>query len=99
MKLEAERSATADPGPVLLSVADLVEWQDAAVMEWHADPDGTEARLEERGWPAGPTAFGLDTGNGVADRGLHDGRAVIDINGTGFAGVVDKVYLGHDRSC
>jgi hypothetical protein len=64
MKLEAERSATADPGPVLLSVADLVEWQDAAVMEWHADPDGTEARLEERGWPAGPTAFGLGTAIG-----------------------------------
>ena len=66
MKLEAERSATADPGPVLLSVADLVEWQDAAVMEWHADPDGTEARLEERGWPAGPTAFGLGTAIGSA---------------------------------
>ena len=48
---------------------------------------------------AGAAAFGLDAGNGVADRGFHHGRAVLDFNGSCFAGMVDKVDLGHDRSC
>jgi hypothetical protein len=47
----------------------------------------------------GAAAFGLDAWNGVANRGFHHGRAVLDINGSFFAGVVDKVDFGHDRSC
>src|SRR4051812_573455 len=48
---------------------------------------------------AGPAAFGFDARNGVADRGFHHGRAVFDFNGSFFAGMVDKVDFGHDRSC
>jgi hypothetical protein len=59
MKLEAGRKATAERGPIVLPVADLVDWQDAAVVEWHRDPRGTEARLEDQGWSTGPTWSGL----------------------------------------
>ena len=48
---------------------------------------------------AGAAAFGFDAGNGVADRGFHHGRAVLDFDGSFFAGMVDKVDFGHDRSC
>lgn len=48
---------------------------------------------------AGATAFGFNAGNGVADRGFHHGRAVLDFNGSFFARMVDKVDFGHDRSC
>jgi len=48
---------------------------------------------------AGAAAFGFDARNGVADRGFHHGRAVLDFNGSFFAGMVDKVDFGHDRSC
>lgn len=61
MKVKAERNATAERGPSLLPVADLVAWQDAAVETWHRDPPGTEARLEDQGWSLGPTRSGLGT--------------------------------------
>jgi hypothetical protein len=64
MKPEAERNATADRGLVLLSVTSLVEWQDAAVLEWHGDPAATEVRLEDRGWSSGPADAGLGTAIG-----------------------------------
>ena len=48
---------------------------------------------------AGAAAFGFDARNGVTDRGFHHGRAVFDFNGSFFAGMVDKVDFGHDRSC
>ena len=47
---------------------------------------------------AGTTAFGLDTGNGIANGRFHDGGAVLDIDAAGFAGMVDKGNLGHVRS-
>src|SRR6266446_2070518 len=47
----------------------------------------------------GAAAFGFDTRNGIADRGFHHGRAVLDINGAGFAGMVDKADFGHVCSC
>ena len=64
MRLEADRNRAAEREPGLFSVADLVQWQDAAVAEWHADAAETEARLEERGWSSGPTDFGLGTAIG-----------------------------------
>jgi len=42
--------------------------------------------------------FGFDARNGVADCRFHDGRAVLHVNNTGFAVMVDKVNLGHDCS-
>ena len=62
MRLEAERNATAHRGPVLLSVTELVEWQDAAVVEWHRDPSATELRVDDRGWSAGPAGLGMAIG-------------------------------------
>jgi hypothetical protein len=61
MKLEAERNAP--PGergePELLPVADLVGWQDAAVVEWHRDTRRAETRLEDLGWFPGPASPAL----------------------------------------
>lgn len=61
MKVEAERNAPAGERERagLLPVANLVEWQDVAVAEWHRDPRPTEARLEEPGWSPGVIASGL----------------------------------------
>ena len=61
MKLEAGRNVTADErGELdLLAVAELVEWQDEAVVEWHGDPRSTEARLQDRGWSSGPASPGI----------------------------------------
>ena len=59
MRLEAGRNATAGRGHAPFSVADLVRWQDATVVEWHADPAGAEARIEDRGWPSDPSRPGL----------------------------------------
>jgi dienelactone hydrolase len=47
----------------------------------------------------GAAAFGFDAGDGVADRSFHHGCAVFDFDGSCFAGMVDKVNFGHDRSC
>ena len=58
MKLEAERNVPAD-GRDTLPVADLVGWQDAAVVEWHRDPRRTETRLEDVGWSPGPASSDL----------------------------------------
>ena len=43
--------------------------------------------------------FGFDAGNGVADRRFHHGRAVLDIDDAGLAGMVDKADLGHECPC
>ncbi|HJU86247.1 MAG TPA: DUF4254 domain-containing protein [Gemmatimonadota bacterium] len=59
MRVESERNATADRGSVLLSVPELVRWQDAAVVEWHGDPGAAEARLEDRGWSSSSADAGL----------------------------------------
>jgi hypothetical protein len=40
----------------------------------------------------------LDARIGVADRAFHHGRAVLNFNGTGHAGVVDIVDFGHGFS-
>src|SRR5260370_63306 len=48
---------------------------------------------------AGAATFGFDAWNGIADRGFHHRRAVLDINGAGFAGMVDKADFGHVCSC
>jgi hypothetical protein len=64
MRLEAERNATPDRKPVLLSVTELVEWQDAVVVEWHGDPAATEVRIEDGGWTPGPASAGLGTAIG-----------------------------------
>src|SRR5215831_10136334 len=48
---------------------------------------------------AGAAAFGFDAGNGVANGGFHDSRAVLDFDNAGFALMVDKVDLGHVCSC
>jgi hypothetical protein len=37
----------------------MIEWQDAAVVEWHADRRRTEDELEGRGWSSGPAGSGL----------------------------------------
>jgi hypothetical protein len=61
MKVEAGRNARAGEwgtsGP--LPVADLIEWHDGVVAEWHADTDRTEARLEEGAWSPGSMPPGL----------------------------------------
>lgn len=61
MKVEAERNAPAGERETsgLLPVGKLVEWQDAAVAEWHRDPAPTESRLEEPGWSSGAIPPGL----------------------------------------
>ncbi|HET6361859.1 MAG TPA: DUF4254 domain-containing protein [Gemmatimonadota bacterium] len=59
MRVETERNAAPGRGHSLLSVADLVQWQDAAVLAWHRDPAGTETRLEDQGWSSGPARSGL----------------------------------------
>ena len=61
MKVEAERNAPAGERERagLLPVANLDEWQDVAVAEWHRDPRPSEARLEEPGWSPGVIASGL----------------------------------------
>ena len=61
MKLEAERNVPADGRGErdTLPVADLVGWQDAAVVEWHRDAARTEARLEDLGWSPGPASSDL----------------------------------------
>ena len=61
MKREAERDAVAaERGErALLAVAELVEWQDAAVVEWHRDPRRTETQLEDLGWSSGSPSSDL----------------------------------------
>lgn len=67
MKLGAGRNVTADERGErdLLPVADLVEWQDSAVVEWHRDRARTEARLEDRGWSSGPPSSDLGVAIGI----------------------------------
>ena len=61
MKAEAERNAAAGEREIngLLPVASLVDWQDAAVAEWHRNLGPTESRLEEPGWAPDAIAPGL----------------------------------------
>jgi hypothetical protein len=58
MKVEAERNAPGGgpAGTDIFPVADLVEWQDAAVAEWHRDRRRAETRLGDAGWSPGPTS-------------------------------------------
>ena len=84
--------------------AELVDWIRHEVNQEHAvghklvEPRLLHINVAGRAC-AGPAAFRLDAWNGVADRGFHHGRAVFDFNGSFFAGMVDKVNFGHDRSC
>src|SRR3974390_965375 len=51
------------------------------------------------GASAGAATLGFDARDRIADRPFHDGGAVLDFDGAGFAGMVDIVDLGHGRSC
>ncbi|HJR54098.1 MAG TPA: DUF4254 domain-containing protein [Gemmatimonadota bacterium] len=66
MKVEAERNVPAGERERsgLLPVANLVAWQNAAVVEWHRDPGPTESWLEEPGWSPGaiPSDLGAAIG-------------------------------------
>ncbi|HET6617471.1 MAG TPA: DUF4254 domain-containing protein, partial [Gemmatimonadota bacterium] len=61
MKTESETKTVMDgtEAPVLLPVADLLQWHDLAVDAWHRDRGPVEVELEERGWEKGPRAFDL----------------------------------------
>src|SRR6516225_5290825 len=51
------------------------------------------------GASAGAATLGLDARDRITDRPFHDGGAVLDFDGAGFAGMVDIMDLGHGRSC
>lgn len=61
MKVEAERKAAAGVvgGSGLPRVDALVEWHDAAVVQWHGNRTPAEIAFERDGWMEGPPAFGL----------------------------------------
>ena len=44
---------------------------------------------------AGAAAFRLDAGDRVLDRGLHDGRAELALDGASFAVEIDVGDFGH----
>jgi hypothetical protein len=61
MKVGAERNAPggSSAGTDTFPVADLAEWQDAAVAEWHRDPRSAESRLADPGWSPGTISSAL----------------------------------------
>ena len=61
MKTESESKTVTEgaQAPVLLPVADMIEWHDLALEAWHRDRGPAESELEDHGWEGGPQAFDL----------------------------------------
>ena len=69
---------------------------EAALSIPPATPSYGETQFDTRG---SSERSSFDARHGVADGRFHHGRAVLDVDGAGFAVMVDKMNFGHDRSC